>query len=86
MSKIVFRIWFSSKLKLLSKEKKKLLILLEKKYNNISDYLHFSHLRAKQEKLAKSDFKYYIKKVQSYIKQNPTRFEKCINNQKSNNA
>lgn len=71
----LFPIWFSSTLKHLLKEKK-----IAHLIKSISHYLKFSHLRAKYKKLAKYDYKNYINKVQSSIKQNPKYFWKFINN------
>lgn len=81
----LYPIWFSNELKKLLKEKK-IAHITYKKYNNISEYLHFSLLRSKCKQLTKSDYKNYITKTQSSIKQNPKYFWKFINNRKNKNA
>jgi len=75
--------WVSTTLKLLIKEKK-IAHVAYKKYDNISDYLHFSCLRAKCKKLSKYDYNNYLNKVQSSIRQNPKYFWKFINNRINN--
>lgn len=55
--------WYSSKLKLLIKEKK-IAHLAYKQTNNIYNYNNFSQLRAKCKSLAKLDYNNYIIKSQ----------------------
>lgn len=80
-----YPLWYSNSLKLLLKEKK-ICHLVYKQFNYISDYITFSHLRAKCKRLAKSDYKNYINNVQFSIKNNPKYFWSFIKNVTNNNA
>lgn len=80
-----YPIWYSNSLKSLLREKK-ISHLIYKKFKNISDYISFSSLRAKCKRLAKSDYKNYINKVQSSIRNNPKYFWSFIKNSNNDNA
>jgi hypothetical protein len=80
-----YPIWYSNSLKLLLKEKK-ICHLVYKQFNNISDYITFSHLRAKCKRLAKSNYKNYINNVQFSIRNNLKYFWSFIKNVTNNNA
>lgn len=63
--------WYSSKLKLLLRQKK-IAHLLYKKFNNIPDYKRVSRLRANCKRTAKLDYKIILIKCNNYLS-NKTR-------------
>jgi len=61
--------------------------LVYKQFNNISDYITISYLRANCKRLSKSDYKNYINNVQYlFYKKNPKYFWSFITIFTNNNA
>lgn len=76
-----FPIWYSKDLKSLIKQKKLLHVIYKISKSNL-DYLHFSSIRSLCKQRSKTDYAYYLNKIQLSLKSNPKQFWSFMRNLK----